>query len=133
ISEVPLGTEGLTALALRGGEWSAHGFASFHVGGAVNQAPVWLHLGGIAPAQGCAALGLDAAQAEALRCWRSYAPQVADARQGWDHALGQTLARLAVGGRENQTPCVTQVFVHGARMLEEFSTRDSLVSFVMEA
>jgi len=133
ISEVPLGTEGLTALALRGGDWSAHGFTSFHISAVDDQAPLWLHLGGIAPAQGCAALGLDAAQAEALRCWRSYPPQLADARQGWDHALGQTLARLAVGGRENQTPCVTQVFVHGARMLEEFSARDSCVSFVMQA
>lgn len=133
ISEVPLGTEGLTALALRGGDWEAHGFTSFHVSGAAEHAPLWLHLGGIAAAQGCAALGLDATQAQALRCWRSYAPQPADACQGWDHALGQTLAHLAVGGRENQAPCVTQVFVHGARMLEEFSARDSFVSFVMEA
>lgn len=133
ISEVPLGTEGMTALALRGGDWSAHGFTSFHVSSAVDSMPLWIHLGGIAPTQGCAALGLDPAQAEALRCWRTYAPQPADACQGWDHALGQTLARLAIGGIENQAPCVTQVFVHGARMLEEFSVRDSFVSFVMEA
>ncbi|MBI5430197.1 MAG: hypothetical protein HY938_07045 [Nitrosomonadales bacterium] len=133
ISEVQLGTEGLTTLALRGGDWSGHGFASFHVSGDVDHAPLWLHLGGVEPSQACAALGLDVTQAETLRCWRSYAPQAADAVQGWEHALGQTLARLAVGGRENQTPCVTQVFVHGTRMLEEFSARDNFISFVMEA
>jgi hypothetical protein len=133
ISEVPQGTEGLTTLALRGGDWTAHGFASFHVGGETGNAPLWLHLGGVEASQACTALGLDAAQAETLRCWRRYAPQSADAIPGWEHALGQTLAQLAVGGRENQTPCVTQVFVHGARMLEEFSVRDNFISFVMEA
>ena len=133
ISEVPMGAGGVTARALRGGDWSAHGFTSFHVAGDADSAPLWLHLAGIDAGKGCAALGADAAQAEPLRCWRSYAPQAVDASQGWDHALGRTLARLAVGGSENRTPCVTQVFVHRARMLEEFSARDSLVSFVMEA
>lgn len=133
ISEVPMGAGGMTARALRGGKWSAHGFTSFHVAGDADNAPLWLHLAGIDVAHGCAALGVDVARVEPLRCWRSYAPQAVDASQGWDHALGRTLARLAVGGSENQTPCVAQVFVHRAGMLEEFSARDSLVSFVMEA
>jgi len=133
ISEVPQGTEGLTSLALRGGDWAAHGFVSFHVCSDADSTPFWLHLAGVEPAEACTALGLEAEHAETLRCWRSYAPQAAEATPGWDHALGQTLALLAVGGRENQAPSVTQVFVHGARMLEEFSTRDNFVSFVMEA
>lgn len=128
ISEVPLGAA--TARGLRGGDWGPHGFKSFHV--AADCQPLWLHLAGLDLAQGCSALGVDAELAEPLRRWRTYAPQAVDASGGWDHAVGQILASLAVGGVENKTPCVAQIFVHGSRMLEELSARDSLVSFVME-
>lgn len=119
-------------LALRGGDWSAHGFSSYRVRADKGQGGVWLHLAGLGVAQGCAALDVDPRQAEPLRCWRSYVPPAADAEAGWEAALGQTLARLA-GGGENHAPCVNQAFVHQYHLLDEDVAHHSHVSFVMEA
>lgn len=120
-------------LALRGGDWSAHGFSSYRIRADAGQAGVWLHLAGLDVTQGCAALDVDPRQAEPLRCWRSYVPSAADAEAGWEAALGQTLARLASGGGENHAPCVNQAFVHQYHLLDEDVAHHSYVSFVMEA
>jgi len=126
IAETPVGGGGRI---VRGGDWSRLGFDSFHV---ADEVPTWLHLSGVLRQEGCAALGVTAAQTEPLRCWPTYVP-AAPAGAGWPAILGNTLARLAAGGEENRQPCVRQVFVRGAGSLDEFATHDSYVSFVMEA
>jgi hypothetical protein len=130
ITEVPLGGSGR---ALRGVDWSSLGFASYRVAGAAPQDEIWLHLSGLGIGQGCDALGADPAQAEALRCWRTVAPPVSGASQGWEQTLGQALAELAAGGASNNAPCVNQVFIHRLPPHPESSGYDSIVSFVMEA
>lgn len=126
IAETPVGGG---ERIVRGGDWSRLGFDSFHV---ADEVPTWLHLSGVSRQEGCAALGVAAAQAEPLRCWPTYVP-AAPAGYSWSAILGNTLARLAAGGEENRQPCVRQVFVRGAGSLDEFATHDSYVSFVMEA
>ena len=120
-------------LALRGGDWSAYGFSSYCIGADTTSNSIWLHLAGLSVGQGCEALGVDPAQAEPLRHWRSYVPPVAEAGAGWDAALGQILARLAAGDANNSAPCVSQAFVHQYRLREEGAALHSHVSFVMEA
>lgn len=130
ITEVPLGG---SSRALRGVDRSSLGFASYRVAGAAPQDEIWLHLSGLGIGQGCAALGVDPAQAEALRCWRSVAPPASGASQGWKQVLGQALAALAAGGASNSAPCVNQAFIHQSLAHQDGAVRDSYVSFVMEA
>lgn len=126
IAETPVGGGGRI---VRGGDWSRLSFDSFHV---ADEVPTWLHLSGVSRQEGCAALGVAAAQTEPLRCWPTYVP-AAPAASDWSAILGNTLARLAAGGEENRQPCVRQVFFRGAEALDDFATYDSYVSFVMEA
>lgn len=134
ITEVPLGGGGG---ALRSANWSPLGFASYRVTGALPQDEIWLHLSGLDIGQGCDALGVNASQAESLRCWRNAAsppdapPSVAS--RGWEQMLGQTLAVLAAGSVSNSAPCVKQAFIHQLLPQEGSAVYDSYVSFVMEA
>ncbi|MEO6352752.1 MAG: hypothetical protein ABI575_06310 [Oxalobacteraceae bacterium] len=134
ITEVPLGGSGR---ALRGVDWSSLGFASYRVSGASSQDAIWLHLSGLGIEQGCDALGVNASQAESLRCWRSAKPPPiappSVASQGWEQTLGQTLAVLAAGSVSNSAPCVKQAFIHQLLPHENGAVHDSYVSFVMEA
>ncbi|WP_155837451.1 hypothetical protein [Herminiimonas sp. CN] len=130
ITEVPLGGSGR---ALRGVDWSSLGFASFRVAGAAPQDETWLHLSGLDIWQGCDALGVDPAQAEALRCWRTVAAPDSSASLGWEQTLGQALAGLAAGGISNSAPCVNQAFIHQLLSHEDGARHNSYVSFVMEA
>lgn len=130
ITEVPLGG---SERALRGVDWSSLGFASYRIAGASPQEETWLHLSGLGIGQGCDALGVDAGQAEALRCWRSVAAPQHVAALGWQQTLGQALAVLAAGGVGNSAPCVNQAFLHQLLPHDDGSAHDSFISFVMEA
>ncbi|NMM26812.1 MAG: hypothetical protein HHJ12_05860 [Glaciimonas sp.] len=134
ITEVPLGGSGR---AHCGVDWSSLGFASYRVAGVSPQDEIWLHLSRIGIGPGCDALGVDASQAEPLRCWRSMAaPNIAPhnvAGQGWEQTLGQTLAMLAAGSCNNRAPCINQAFIHQLLPHEDGTAHDSFVSFVMEA
>lgn len=134
ITEVPLGGSGG---ALRSANWSPFGFTSYRVSGASPQDDIWLHLSGLDIEQGCDALGVNASQAESLRCWRSAVstpvapPSVAS--EGWEQMLGQTLAVLAASGASSSAPCVKQAFIHQLLPHESGTAHDSYVSFVIEA
>jgi hypothetical protein len=128
ITEVPLNG---SARALSGGDWSPHGFSSYRIAPRSPSAEIWMHLDGLDVAQGCEAFGVDATQAEPLRCLRTYVPQAADTGSGWEQTLGRTLAQLATRGADHSVPCVSQAFVRRSLLLDEGAGHDSHVSFVM--
>lgn len=128
ITEVPLGATGAGRA-----EAPLPGFASYRVGGLPAQDALWLHLSGLDLAQGCAALGIEPGQAEALRHWPGGAAPPAPASGDWEQALGSALARLAAGSAGAGAPCVKQAFIHQVPAQRDDQGRDSLVSFLMQA